>query len=270
MPTVNCPKCDAGYEVPAAKLGAAGRKLKCAKCGEIWLATLPTVAVAEPTETPVATASVNEDAPPPVSPAQPDLEPALPELSPPEVLTDLAQLESWGGWGKLWRGENRWLTAAATLGMVGLAVGGWLGWQQWAPGPQAVAAVAPVHHDAVMVKPPAGVLLNNVEAEVVQANGKDGQVAGMTLKVRGEVHNTGEALVELPQLALELVGLDGAMLDRVRVGELPELLGAGDERTWAVSVTAPTLTEVPAWRVVWLGAPSATTVSTLMETAGVH
>ena len=46
MFTVNCPACDAQYQLDEAKVGPAGRKLKCAKCGHLWVAMKPVVEVA--------------------------------------------------------------------------------------------------------------------------------------------------------------------------------------------------------------------------------
>ncbi len=35
---IACPACGAAYEVPDRLIGAAGRQLRCAKCGHAWLA----------------------------------------------------------------------------------------------------------------------------------------------------------------------------------------------------------------------------------------
>jgi predicted Zn finger-like uncharacterized protein len=43
MTQIVCPSCDATYQVPDAAL-AAGRRLRCAKCGHLWRAPGPAMA----------------------------------------------------------------------------------------------------------------------------------------------------------------------------------------------------------------------------------
>lgn len=38
MPRIVCPNCGARYDVAAGVIGAAGRKVRCARCGTVWLA----------------------------------------------------------------------------------------------------------------------------------------------------------------------------------------------------------------------------------------
>lgn len=38
MPRIVCPNCAARYEVSAEVVGAAGRKVRCVRCGHVWLA----------------------------------------------------------------------------------------------------------------------------------------------------------------------------------------------------------------------------------------
>ncbi|MEM6358108.1 MAG: zinc-ribbon domain-containing protein, partial [Pseudomonadota bacterium] len=38
MSEIECPACDARYSVPASAIGPEGRRVQCAKCGEIWFA----------------------------------------------------------------------------------------------------------------------------------------------------------------------------------------------------------------------------------------
>lgn len=40
MPRIVCPNCSARYEVSAEILGAAGRKVRCVRCGHVWLARM--------------------------------------------------------------------------------------------------------------------------------------------------------------------------------------------------------------------------------------
>lgn len=38
MPRIVCPNCGARYDVAAGVIGAAGKKVRCARCGTVWLA----------------------------------------------------------------------------------------------------------------------------------------------------------------------------------------------------------------------------------------
>ncbi|MEL6767497.1 MAG: zinc-ribbon domain-containing protein [Pseudomonadota bacterium] len=51
MSEIECPSCGARYRVPASAIGADGRKVQCAKCGEIWFAK-PIEAEPEPEPAP--------------------------------------------------------------------------------------------------------------------------------------------------------------------------------------------------------------------------
>jgi predicted Zn finger-like uncharacterized protein len=44
---VSCPSCATRYDLPAAALGGAGRKVKCAKCGHNWVQTQEAAEAAE-------------------------------------------------------------------------------------------------------------------------------------------------------------------------------------------------------------------------------
>jgi predicted Zn finger-like uncharacterized protein len=38
MPRIVCPSCGARYDVAAGVIGAAGKNVRCARCGTVWLA----------------------------------------------------------------------------------------------------------------------------------------------------------------------------------------------------------------------------------------
>lgn len=38
MPRIACPSCGARYDVAAGVIGAAGKNVRCARCGTVWLA----------------------------------------------------------------------------------------------------------------------------------------------------------------------------------------------------------------------------------------
>ncbi|MEM8759274.1 MAG: zinc-ribbon domain-containing protein [Pseudomonadota bacterium] len=53
MSEIECPACNARYSVPASAIGPEGRRVQCAKCGEIWFAKpLPAGAEAAPQPVP--------------------------------------------------------------------------------------------------------------------------------------------------------------------------------------------------------------------------
>jgi predicted Zn finger-like uncharacterized protein len=57
----SCPNCDTRFEVPESRLGATGRKVKCGKCGHLWLQR------ADGSTAPIATAApAPAAAPPPI------------------------------------------------------------------------------------------------------------------------------------------------------------------------------------------------------------
>lgn len=66
----SCPNCDTRFEVPESRLGAGGRKVKCGKCGHLWLqradgSTGPAPATATPPAAPPPAAAPTP-APPPI------------------------------------------------------------------------------------------------------------------------------------------------------------------------------------------------------------
>jgi predicted Zn finger-like uncharacterized protein len=74
---IHCPACNAAYDVPEALL-AAGKPVRCAKCGAIW-----TPEFALPPE-PAPEPALRAPAPPEPAPPEPTSRPRLPSLRPPE------------------------------------------------------------------------------------------------------------------------------------------------------------------------------------------
>lgn len=57
-----CPDCESSYEVDAADIGAAGRKVRCTECGAVWLARqVESSASQEPAETPAPDETIVEE-----------------------------------------------------------------------------------------------------------------------------------------------------------------------------------------------------------------
>lgn len=121
-----CPGCQATYEVPDALIGA-GRMLRCAKCGQDWLAT-GTAPPPEPTTPP-------ESPPPPATGPRPaaqdpphgDLPPPTPALRRAPQLIDPPLPDPWnprasrGAVAALWAA---WVASGLLLGA--LVVGAWV------------------------------------------------------------------------------------------------------------------------------------------------
>ncbi|MEM9762850.1 MAG: zinc-ribbon domain-containing protein [Pseudomonadota bacterium] len=102
MSEIECPSCGARYRVPASAIGADGRKVQCAKCGEIWFAK-PIAVEPEPEAAPEPVEQPALSAPPTADPAPDDAaaysrneEPALadePAMAAAEP-SDVAEAES--------------------------------------------------------------------------------------------------------------------------------------------------------------------------------
>ncbi len=48
MPRIACPSCGARYDLPEGALGPAGKKVRCVRCGAVWLALAEPVPTAPP------------------------------------------------------------------------------------------------------------------------------------------------------------------------------------------------------------------------------
>ncbi|GIX10782.1 zinc-ribbon domain-containing protein [Elioraea sp.] len=48
MPRIACPSCGARYDVAAGMIGPAGKSVRCARCGHVWLARAEGEVPAEP------------------------------------------------------------------------------------------------------------------------------------------------------------------------------------------------------------------------------
>lgn len=55
---IQCPQCTTRYAIDAATLGNQGRKVSCAKCGNVWFQTTPTDSPKPIESTPTATTNV--------------------------------------------------------------------------------------------------------------------------------------------------------------------------------------------------------------------
>src|SRR5689334_2839660 len=66
---LTCPQCDTRYQADGSKFPAAGRNVRCAKCGHVWHQLGP-----EPEPDPEAELFVEEPPRPPEPPSEPEPE----------------------------------------------------------------------------------------------------------------------------------------------------------------------------------------------------
>lgn len=289
MVTVRCPACLATYNLDPAKVGpelvTTGKKMKCAKCGTVWLAkpeseeALAVAAQAEAkaaaqraadaTAAPVSAApsekTAADSAPDSAPPAEPAPEAANEPVSAPlpedALLSQGPSLDSMAHArrpGLRWlRGENRWALGAVLFVGIGIVMAGWVvlhrlhrsdtpNTLQLDAARPAAATTAP--RAPATVNPPAGVLLRRVRSEISAIDG------GVMLTVRGLVTNTTSKSVVLPPLMVQLLGADGSVQDMWPVSSISGTLPPQAENAWVVSLTEPSLDAVKGWRVVFTDA----------------
>lgn len=265
MTTVRCPNCDATYNVDPAKLAGGGRKLKCAKCQTVWLAMAEPVEVAAPkaVEPPAAPDEAAETAAvPEVADAAADVADGDAAFAPDtdEMLVQrtpgVDAVVRVGGWRQWIRGENKWRSAALGVVILGLLGGGLVvvmkmgGEEVEEELPVVAVAAEPVAAmPSDVVQPPAGVVLHRVQGEVSEV---DGQGGGVALTVRGLLANTTSQTITVPPMRLELLGKDGSVADMWPVSGIAARMEAGAEEAWTVSLTAPDMTSIQGWRIVFV------------------
>lgn len=169
-----CPKCATRYLLDPAALGANGRRVRCAKCGETWHQTAPV------------------EAPPPPPAPEPAAEPrparreslAAPRANLPALAPKRRSLAGVG-----------WLLLV--LAVAGLLAGGWFGRDAivaaWPPAANLYAALG--------LEPPPpklGLELRNLRSSTATENG------GRSLMISGEVVNVTDRPVQLPPVKIGL------------------------------------------------------------------
>ena len=266
MITVSCPNCDATYQLDESKLADGGRKLKCAKCQTVWIAKRPEV---EPVVSVVEETPVVEEEVAPVVEAVAEGDIASPEDAPPteEMIVQrtpgVDALVRVGGWRQYVRGGNIWRTGAMTFILLGVVAGGFVAYgKMTAQAPERDGVDESSHGQVVsstmlaetkdtsqVVQPPKGVVLHRVRGEATSVEGKNG---GVALTVRGLLSNTTSDSIVVPAMQLELLGDDGKVADLWPVSGVSGTLQGGAEQAWTVSLTAPDMSAVKGWRVVFV------------------
>jgi predicted Zn finger-like uncharacterized protein len=268
MLTILCPQCSAAYQVPSEKLGPQGRKLKCAKCGHVWLAigpqggepvsnTAPTPP-ADPAPEPVKNAheskDINKAASPEQKPPAAATTPPEPELAPsaPEIpLTAIAR----PSWKAHLESEQKWMTLAYVLAGLGLmgaiaVVALQLGvkWPVLEHKPEHASKTETLKRSqAVATARPAV-----VSSDIIMFNVTSTQSISGTepiLGIRGQVGNKGQAIVKLPTLRVELLNTSGKIVDFWPATLVTTTLPPQTSIPFDVTFTNPT---GQAFRVVWV------------------
>ncbi len=254
---VACPKCGAGYAVPLAKIGPKGRKLKCASCGHLWL--VPRPAPETPAEAPAQETLDSPQVPSPPEDASPDSSSAatpstdpiahsapVAEISAAPVVRLEELIQRPPSWQPYILGEQKWLTLAFTIALVGLASAVVALWQRLQP-PAAAPTVplfqAPATALPTPVAAPAGVVLHQVQAQT--------EIISNTriLTILGQVANTTGLPHALPVLQASLVDANNAVQDFQTVSLVTTTLPPQTGMNFAVSFTNPLGTS---WRLNWV------------------
>lgn len=239
MFTVSCPNCAATYQLDEAKVGAKGRKLKCAKCGHIWVAYAPGM---EPVAEVVPPA---EAAPDPATSFENDF---APQTASGLLEVDMGEIAK-VGWMRHVRwlaGPRKWVVLGIVVCVLGTLGGLWL----LLAGKDTEQHVEEVEaHENVAAREtfePEGLELFDVKADFV----KDEKL-GVEFGVHGMVRNTLKESVELPKLQVELLDGEGKVMDVWPVEMKKLQLDPGEDMVWGVSFTNPAVKEMAGWRAVF-------------------
>jgi predicted Zn finger-like uncharacterized protein len=116
---LTCPQCATRYQTDAAQFGAAGRKVRCAKCGHTWHQTAEASAESEPGFT-----QIDDVESPPASPPQhAAYAPSQGAVAPSLAATASGAADhaprSWRSIGQLVRDGVQWAALAAFVFVIG-------------------------------------------------------------------------------------------------------------------------------------------------------
>jgi predicted Zn finger-like uncharacterized protein len=267
--TVHCPSCNAAYKLDEAKIGPQGRKLKCAKCATIWVATLPEPPVEAPA-TPKAEADVEtpahaqalppliddpvfrDDALPELNEADGNDEPAQGEIPERLAVPDLDKLAGWERKrvSRMFRGETLWMLVGGLVVVAGAMAAVGVYWNTLPETPEASQPALAQKTAAQELKigyglPPEGIVLKQVRGEVADVSGD------AVLNVSGVMTNLKAESVMVPALRLELVGHDDTVRDAWPIAQTSGTLVPRGQRSFSVSLTGPSLAVAKGWRVVF-------------------
>lgn len=269
---INCPACQARYNVPESAIGAAGRQLRCAKCGHQWRVFLPEAQPNPPSEVtpaPESPPAVSPDsgvtpAPETTPPAAPQPEPAPEapangqETTPPS-LTVLSRARWLPGW--LRAADPTILAVSAVLV---LALAGALAW--WLAAGRHPVQVPTSGITSPTLPPigpqPAGLQLGNLAHTLERRPGTTASsTQPPTLVVEGLVTNLTSTSVTLPDLRIQLLDAHGTELDNWPATFTDTTLQPAQSARWSTHFPHPDYARLATYRAYFAPAPGSTTVS---------
>ncbi|HVJ52976.1 MAG TPA: DUF3426 domain-containing protein [Aliidongia sp.] len=227
---LSCPACATRYIVDPASLGAGGRKVRCAKCGETWYQEPPppepVLALIEPelpSAMPVtAPAMVGGGTAVPVDEPMPTFIGARP-LPPRAGLPALPKKQRVSGLTLGW--------AALILFVALVVIGGWL----FAPQiTHAWPASARLYAALGKPAPDSGLELRGTNS----ARGTD-EGGVQTVIVTGEIANISDGDRDVPKLRLSLRNAKGEVLKSMDFPPPRESLKPGESTPYQASIPAP-------------------------------
>jgi predicted Zn finger-like uncharacterized protein len=228
---LSCPSCETRYALDTAKLGATGRRVKCARCGHVWYQSPPDEP--EPQADPLSAGPPSgEDAEFAADPDGPALRSARLRAEAASAPTPRNLPAKPGG--------RRPRTRAAIMALAGLLIlavlaGLLVGRDQIASAWPAAGGlyralgleVAPPEEDGAGTAAGAGLELVDVVPQLSMTE------AGRVLWVRGAVSNPTDRARALPRFRVSLLGEDGGTLDSWTFGLEQERLAPGEAATFA-------------------------------------
>jgi len=189
---IACPQCAAAYELDETAIGAAGRKVRCAACGEVWRAmpaAAPDAWPAAPDEWP------SDIAEPPAPLDEPETAPA----PKPRLIKEAGRGQRKTGF---WRGLADWRTAA--LAATALVVAAGLHQRQ------SVVALLPqtakIYAAAGLPVNLRGVEFRNVKSRLIEDDDQP------VLVVDGDLVNVAGRRIDVPRLHFAILGPDGRQI----------------------------------------------------------
>ena len=229
-----CPSCESSFLVEASAIGSSGRKVRCGRCGNSWLATPPEVAPEDPPAAPEAPRdhipdqaadSLDQPGARPPSPAELDIARRRSRQAPGTADPRSGRRGSAGGW--LLFG----LAAAA------LVAGTALGREQimdWAPETRSLYAMVGLAEEPPLpILPRIQLKLRDVTSDRQQVNGTP------SLVIKGEVFNPTDETQDVPPLVATLMDPTGIELKRWVFAAETESLPPGGHAAFHTSTQNP-------------------------------